>query len=251
MKKLLIPLLLALSPLASRGAIFEANSLLAVPALQISNTVPVTNNFLCFGTIQQTNITGLMYTNSLGILFLDTNGPSYGTTSTNGQGCITNDVTSVFKDVRLWSDANGNVSTNWSLNYKMYGNTTVTGFVFLVTAPIYNGPMNSGSGGSSGFNGPSIQAYVGSGGGNTNFTAADPSSALVIGSGTTELITNFIPCTNNSTLGSAQNTAQWFQGHLAITVPGGTKGLRPIMMFCTNATGQVWLTSLNVSGYVP
>lgn len=138
MKKLLIALSLVAQVAVAQD--YNQLSFLNVQALSVTNTGGYTNNQPYFGwsPITSTNTTGLRYTNNSGtyVLVAASNAVSGLVSVSNGVAFSTNDVTAISKDIRFHSDRNGNVCTNYVLSMAALYNSTSTGGLVCVYAPI-------------------------------------------------------------------------------------------------------------------
>lgn len=216
MKKLLISLL-CLSVFAANAQNFSQIPFLNVQSLSVTNTGGYTNNQPYYGwsSTTFTNSTGLRYTNNSGtyVIVAATNTTSGFVSVSNGVAFSTNDVTPIAFDVRFHADRNGNVCTNYILSTAATFNSTATGAVVCVYAPIV------------GFDNPS---------------AANPGLALLDLNNT---ITVAVPVLRAGTTNAVLNV-DWAKY-------AGYRGLRLISVGLTNSFGQAWISDISLDTYTP
>lgn len=232
MKKLLLVLGLAAVTFGVRSQPFTPESFLNVQSLLVSNTVPYTNTlpYLGINTNQVYNVSNsymnvpnLQYTNNVGTWIVTaTNSITQFFSTSNGAGFYTNDPTALTRDIPLNSDAMGNLESNINLSFAASFNSTVTGSVLCVFAPVLDGPLQPQSGS------PSVLPFTGG----SPATIIDTSNTFTIA----------VPVTK-----SGYTTT-------AVALPfinlSGTKGLRLLNIQVTNITGQavfygIWRNGFN------
>lgn len=221
MKKILISIGLLISTYAVEAQTFSAIPFLNVPALSVSNSIAYTNTASYFGMnpILLTNSIGLQYTNRNGTLITTASNAVTGlVTSTNGTGVFTNDTTQLALDIPFHSDRNGNSCTNYVIGAAFTANSTSTGAVVCVFAPILQGAQTVSS-----------------------FSSAVPTLPALVD--TANLTTVAFPILRGGSTNVCVSV-DWsdFTGY---------RGLRLLTATVTNTLGQVWIRSMSVSTYVP
>lgn len=216
MKKLLIAMSLAVG-LSAHAQSFYQIPFLGVQSLSVSNTAGYTNNQPFFGwsSATLTNTPGLRYTNNSGtyVIVAATNTTSGFVSVSNGVAFSTNDTAPLSYDVRFHADRNGNVTTNYLLSCAATFNSTSTGALACVYAPII---------------------------GNDNPQGANPGPVLLDFNNTTTIQ---VPVLRGGAT-SAVVVVDW-------TKYSGYKGMRLISAGMTNGTGQAWISDISLETYAP